>query len=232
MSLLDLLFPKRCVRCKTFGSYLCPSCFSYISFLEHGVCIVCQKQAIGGATHPRCLTRYTIDGVFSSLAYTGVVKKLLYQFKYQPNLTDLKNLLTELFYEGLIQKELFYSLLSKKSLLVPIPLHASKLKKRGYNQSLLLAKGLGTKLNLPVSDCLIRSKKTTTQVGLSKEERRENIKDAFAINKTSLAELKQYSQIFLVDDIATSGATLNEAAKLLKKTGVTNVWGVTLAHGQ
>lgn len=213
------------------GDYLCPTCFTYVTFNEAGFCVVCQKAAIGGLTHPICKTKSSLDGVFSSLVYTGVVKKLVYQFKYKPYLINLKDLLVEFFYEGLIEKELFYKLLQQKSVLVPVPLHIVKARRRGFNQAELLAKGVGQKFEIKVIDCLIRVKNTKTQVGLTQIERAENIKDAFVINDKYLAQIKEFNQIFLVDDVATSGATLKEAAKVLKKAGARKVWGITLAHG-
>lgn len=134
-------------------------------------------------------------------------------------------------YEGLIQKEMFYQLLQKESVFVPIPLYHLKHKKRGYNQAKLLAEGLGKKLDIKVIDPFLRVKNTKTQVGLSQTERKENIKDAFSIKKEYQEKIKNYTQIFLVDDVATSGSTLKEAAVLLKKSGAEKVWGITLAHG-
>jgi competence protein ComFC len=232
MSILDFLFPKRCVCCKKFGSYLCPNCFSSLAFIDTMVCTHCQRQAIGGLTHPVCKTRYSIDGVFPSLVYKGVVKKLVYVFKYPPYLTDLQSQLVDLLYEGIIQKEQFTRLLDESVFFVPIPLHETKFRKRGYNQSQLLAEGLAKRFDSPVVDCLKREKHTKTQVGLSKEDRKENIANAFSL-KTEISNLaKNYQHILLVDDVVTSGATLREAAKVLKKAGFKNVWGVTLAHGE
>lgn len=229
MSLLDLIFPKHCVRCKKIGAYVCADCFSYISLLETGFCTVCQRPSIDCRTHNYCKTRHAIDGVLSSVAYNGVVKRLIYQFKFKPYVSDLRDFLVELEYEGLIQKEIFYSLFARKSALVPIPLYKTKLRSRGYNQSALLAEGLSKRFQLPVIDCLERVRNTHTQIGLSQKERQENIKDAFMVKKDLLEGLEQ---VFLVDDIVTSGATLNEAAKMLKKAGIKQVWGLTLAHGQ
>ena len=228
MSFLDLLFPKYCVGCKKIGGYICPDCFVKVRFAEGGFCTICQKAAIGGLTHPICQKQNTIDGVFSSLLYKGIVKKLVYQFKYKPYLTNLQDTLTEFFYEGLIQKESFHTALVTRSIFVPIPLHPSKLKKRGYNQSMLLAKGLSHSLSIPISDCLTRVVNTKTQVGLSQKERIVNITGAFAVRKE--VDLIG-SSVFLVDDVVTTGATLREAARVLKKAGVKNVWGITLAHG-
>jgi ComF family protein len=202
-----------------------------ISFADRGFCVVCQKAAINGLTHPVCAGKYALDGVFSSLNYTGVTKKLVYRFKYKPFLTDLQKLLIDFFYEGLIQKEAFYKSLQNPSVFAPIPLHKSRFRQRGYNQSELLAKDLGQRVGIEVLDLLQRVKNTKTQVGLSKDEREKNIKGAFVINKKYLDKIKDFRQIFLVDDVVTSGATLKEAAKLLKKAGVKKVWGLTLAHG-
>ncbi len=196
------------------------------------VCTVCQKQALGGLTHPVCKTRYTIDGVFPSLVYKGVVKKLMYVFKYPPYLRDLEEQLIDLLYEGIIQKEQFFSLLSQKAAFVPIPLHHVKFRKRGYNQSEILAKGLAKKFDITVIDLLKRTRYTNSQVGFTKEERAKNILDAFALKKDIPDLVKKYHHIFLVDDVVTSGATLKEAAKILKKAGFKYVWGVTLAHGE
>jgi competence protein ComFC len=244
MSFLDFIFPKRCVNCRRIGAYICPDCFVYIQFNEAGTCVVCQRASFDGLTHPVCKGKYNPDGVFSSLVYKGVVKKLIYKFKYNPHLTDLKSVMEDFFYEGLIQKEQFYKLLVTKSVLVPIPLHKTRARKRGYNQSLILAKGLGRRLNIEVLDCLERVRDTKTQVGLKKEEREGNIKDAFRIKKNViLSKAKDLDssdspqndkagQVFLIDDVVTSGATLKEAAKVLKKAGVGKVYAITLAHGQ
>lgn len=196
------------------------------------VCTICQRQAIGGLTHPICKTRYCVDGVFPSLIYKGVVKKLVYVFKYPPYLVDLRSVLVDLFYEGIIQKEQFMKLLQETCIFVPIPLHPSKFRKRGYNQSTLLAEGLAKQFEIPMISILKRVKATKTQVNLSKEDRHKNISEAFALQSEVADLVHKYKHIFLIDDVVTSGATLNEAAKVLKKTGFQNIWGVTLAHGE
>jgi predicted amidophosphoribosyltransferase len=165
------------------------------------VCTVCQRQEIDGVTHPVCKTRYTIDGVFPSLVYKGVVKKLIYVFKYPPYLTDLQSQLGDLLYEGIIQKEQFFALLQDSSVFVPIPLYQSKFRKRGYNQAAFLAKGLAKRLEIPVVDCLNRAKNTQTQVKLTKEERQKNIADAVALKEKNSDLVKNSHHVFLVGDI-------------------------------
>ncbi len=230
MGILDIFFPKFCVQCRKAGDYICTDCFAGISFTTEHICLVCNKYAIGGVTHPLCKKTYSIDGGMASVAYKGVVKKLVYQFKYRPYLSDLHDHITDLFYEGIIQHEQFNSILQTESILVPIPLHRSKQRERGYNHAELLSKNLGKRLGLPTKTLLKRKKKTQIQANLKREERLENMKDAFEIvNEQKMADVKQ---VILVDDIITTGATMLEAAKVLKKEGIEHVWGIALAHGK
>lgn len=228
MDVLGFLFPKKCVNCKKFGDYLCTDCFAKLDFTVPLICAVCGRAAIGGNTHPGCRTKYSIDGVFASVIYRGITKKLVYQFKFQPNLSDLQRIIGDLFYEGLIQQEGFYKALTGDSCLVPVPLHSSRLRERGYNQAGLLAQVLGRKLDLSVNNLLLRNSKTTSQVGKTEAERRKNIKGAF---ETRGSPVQIPHTVFLVDDVVTSGATFNEAANTLKRAGVKKVWGLAFAHG-
>lgn len=212
---------------------MCFNCFSYISFDVTRICLVCNRASIDGLTHPPCRGRYIIDGAFSSIAYKGVVKKLVYKFKYKPYLSDLKTVLLDLFYEGLIQQEEFDRVYREKPLLVPIPLHSSKLKSRGYNQAEILALGLSEKLNLNVLNILERVKKTPSQVGLTRKKRKENIFGAFVVKNNVEKVWKSNPSaggVLLVDDVVTTGSTLLEAAYILKKNGVKKVFGITLAQ--
>jgi len=190
------------------------------------ICLVCNKNSIDGLTHPACRSKYTIDGAFSAVAYKGIVKKLIYNFKYKPYLSDLKKTLVELFYESIIQQEIFQKAYKSFPVLVPIPLHLKRLRKRGYNHSELLAKGLSNSLNLKLLNILQRTKETKSQFGLKIKDRKENLKDAFLLN----TKYKMPDIVFLVDDILTTGSTLLEAAKVLKKNGAKKVWGLTLAR--
>ena len=226
MGVLDFIFPKYCVVCRKLGSYLCPNCFTFLSFDVKKVCLVCDRASFDGLTHARCFSKYAIDGSFSALTYNKTVQKLLYQFKYKPYLSDLQKFLVELFYESLIQKEDFSKVLNNNIFITFIPLHGSKIKKRGYNQVELLAKGLGKKLNIQVQDFLIRTRNTKPQFGLKRGERKENVRDAFL--SRPVQNLKNQT-VFLVDDVVTTGSTLLEAAKVLKKAGASKVYGITLA---
>lgn len=230
MSLLDLLFPKHCIGCRRSGEYLCPSCFANISFEPQLVCAVCNRWSIDGKTHPLCLGKYTLDGTFAAVSYKGIVRKLIYQLKYQPYLTDLLPQLGALCYESLIQQEIFVQSLNSRPVLVPIPLSIKRLRKRGYNQAELLANELGRRFELEVWSLLQRVKETKPQYGLKREERIENMKGAFTLT-TALSQEERGKRkiVILVDDVLTTGSTMSEAAKILKRNGFGQVWGVALA---
>ena len=229
-TLLNIIFPKRCIGCKKFGDLLCPVCFAKIEFSTLHLCPLCNKRSIDGATHPGCRTRYTLDGLSSGVVYRGIVKRLVYQFKYQPYLSSLSEVIGKLLYEAIIQDEVAYNKLLATPLLVPVPLHSRRFKKRGYNHAELLARSLSLELDLPIyKDMLIRVKETKPQFSLNREERYKNIKGAFVINKKYGEKIKG-KNIVLVDDVATSCATLNECANVLKRNGAQSVWAITFAR--
>lgn len=228
MEILDFIFPKRCVSCKKQGSYLCQNCFVYLSFDVKSLCLICDKPTFNNLTHPACKRKYAIDGCFSALTYNKTTQKLIYNFKYKPYLKDLTTVLTDLFYESIIQNENFNQELKKGGwFLVPIPLSNAKLKKRGYNQSEIIAKILSKKFKIPVQNILKRVRDTKTQVGMSNIDRKLNIKNAFIPNtKYSIRN----TNVILVDDVVTTGSTLKEAANVLKRNGARKVIGLTLAR--
>jgi ComF family protein len=230
MGFSDFIFPKKCVVCKKFGSYLCSKCFSFLSFDAKSLCLACNNPSFNNLTHPRCKRKLTIDGCFSALAYNKTVQKLIFNFKYKPYLTDLKTVLADLFYESIIQNEQLQQQIKKGEwIFVPIPLSAHKLRKRGYNQAEILAKELSKKFNMSVQDLLARTRETKTQVGLTNLQRKLNVKDAFLLKPHAIF-LLEGKNVLLVDDVATTGSTLLEASKVLKKGGVQKVFGLTLAR--
>ncbi len=238
-----MVFPKKCVVCKKGGSYLCEQCFTYLSFDAKSLCLVCNNPSFNNLSHPGCKRKYTIDGCFSALAYNKTVQKLIFNFKYKPYLTDLKTVLTDLFYESIIQNEQFNKQIKRGEwIFVPIPLSPARLRKRGYNQAEILAQELSKKFNFPVQNLLQRIKDTQTQVGRSSIERKMNIKDVFEIinhpsassghsaESSGSKRFRKNCSIFLVDDVVTTGSTLLEAAKILKRNGAQKVFGLTLAR--
>jgi len=125
-------------------------------------------------------------------------------------------------------------LLLPPSIITPIPLHSKTFKSRGYNQAEIIAQELSQATGFPlIPDLLVRAHMTASQTKLSKEERRKNIKGVFEINAQYYPKSDQAlkgSSVILVDDVFTTGSTLREAAKILKKAGISEVYGFTLAH--
>lgn len=150
-----------------------------------------------------------------------MVRKAIHQLKYQ-NLKAISRCLAELLADYLRSNPL------PGEVLIPVPLHPQRLRERGYNQSSLLTRELGKLTNLPmVEDCLIRVKQAQPQVrAAGLEERRRNVTDAFVCRNDKLSG----KQVILIDDVCTSGATLESCAIALKNKGALLVWGLTLAR--
>lgn len=219
MGLIDLLFPKTCVSCGKFGSYICENCVKKIEYLDTQVCSECYKGAIGGQTHPYCQKRYGLDGVISLVNYKSPVREMIQQLKYR----FTTNLLDEISQKLVFDQDLVRN---RKWTVLPLPLHVSRQNFRGFNQAELLGKIVADKLNLNFDNkTLIKTAKTKPQVGLNKNERKDNVVGVFEI--TRKLESDAY---FIFDDVWTSGASLKSAAEQLKKAGVKTVWGLTLAH--
>ena len=225
MDLLDLVFPKRCVSCGAFGKYICNNCFSKIEFVEKPVCPVCQRQAIGGKTHPKCAGKFRPDGLVIACRYKGAIKLAIRKVKYKW-VYDIEKILVDL-----LASQIWKFDLPQNSILVPIPLHKNRRNWRGFNQAEILASTLAKKFKVRYSKSLIRTIETKTQVGLTRDERKKNVKGAFAIRSVQSETEIQNKNVILIDDVHTSGATMMEAAKVLKQTGSKSVWAMTVALG-
>jgi competence protein ComFC len=220
----DLVFPISCVVCGRGDKFLCVDCQSKLTRLDRQLCIVCKKPAPYGKTHPQCVTRNTLDGIISALAYTDPrTKKIIQTFKYK-FIYDLAPPLAEMIVQAIANVGIAGYF--EDFIIIPVPLHKRRLSWRGFNQAELLAEALGKNLNIPVDkDLVVRSKFTTPQTELKAEQRKTNIENAFEIKKSSTGKY------LLVDDVVTTGSTLNEIAKLLKKNGAAEIWATTIAHG-
>jgi len=164
----------------------------------------------------------TLDGIRSVAHHEGVLRDIIHRFKYR-NLRALAEPLGELLASYVLEHPL------PADVLVPVPLHPARLADRGYNQSALLARELGRRLDLPVvENSLLRVRHTRQQVGLNAEERRRNVTGAFACCDDRLAGRR----VLLIDDVYTTGATLNACGEALMAAGVASAWGLTLAHGR
>jgi len=219
---LDFLFPQWCVGCGKEGEFICYSCRQSLPRIMPPLCPKCGKPQPSGILCPNCVNwQAEIDGIRSPFQFDGVMRQAIHQLKYR-NLRTLAEPLAKLLSDYLTTNPI------PGEFLVPVPLHQKRLRERGYNQSSLLAKELGKLINLPVvDDCLTRQQHAPPQTRTSTvEERRENVAGAFVCRDHRL----QGKQVLLIDDVSTSGATLDACATALKAAGATSVWGLVLAR--
>ncbi|MGB2762348.1 MAG: ComF family protein [Minisyncoccales bacterium] len=226
---INVLFPKFCLNCGKEGDYLCPDCLSLIDVLEEQFCPVCNKRVFNGKTCFICSRTTKLNGVFSAVSYEDkMIKKLIRQFKYKPFIKDLSKTLASLIITHFYLSNNIEFLFLGKPVLIPVPLDRKKMKMRGFNQSEEITKELSQSLKIPlVKHALIKIKETQSQTELSREQRKENIKGAFACE--NIEEIKN-KKILLIDDVFTTGATMNECAKVLKSAGDSEVWAITVAR--
>lgn len=232
--LKDLFFPKKCVNCNKYGSYLCPECLNLVSICSSRICPQCSKPAPFGMVHFSCKTKTSLDGLTTIFNYKGVVKKTILKFKYRL-VSDLAKTIIELFLSCCGEDKAFSKFVNQKNVvLIPVPLHWQRKNWRGFNQAELLGKMIASQLGISfIPNLLLRIKNTKTQTMLKREERLRNIKNAFAINKKLPINIliSKYPNILIFDDVWTTGSTMKESAKVLKKQGFPKVWGLTLARG-
>jgi len=220
--LLDLIFPRFCVGCKKelnlkTASFICEACLNNIA-LNSGI-----ECAAGKYQDP-------------------ILREAIHQFKYQ-SAESLKKPLAELLIKYLKKENLVEKLQLLETrfstfpiVLVPIPLSWRKKLSRGFNQSELLAVEISKYLNLPIVNLLKRQKFTAPQARITDwKQRKENISGAFELttNNKQLTthNLRWYNKVILVDDVSTSGSTLEEAARVLKEAGAKEIYGLVVAKG-
>lgn len=228
MNLLDIIYPPRCPMCEDIilpgRGLVCPDCKQKLPYIgERGCC--CCGRPLDAEEKEYCRDCVRKDHAFdqgiSVWGYNETVRRSIHRYKYRQKREYAAFYIEEM--TKLLAGKLF---LWEPELLIPIPVHKSRLRQRGYNQAALLAEGLSRRLSIPMrEDILIRSKKTLPQKELSVRERRNNLRQAFTAVKGSLAP----DPVVLVDDIYTTGATMDVAAGLLKKAGVARVYFITLA---
>ncbi|MDD5750146.1 MAG: ComF family protein [Candidatus Pacebacteria bacterium] len=228
---LDALFPRFCLNCGKEGTMLCADCFSLIEITCFVFCPFCSRptRLFQGGLCPKHRSRH-LKGLYFAASYRDkLVKNMITRFKYQPYLKTLAPTLASLIITHFIKtKNTMIFENGENSALVPIPLYKSKKRKRGFNQSEVIGRIVAAYFQVPFLDnVLFKIKKTAPQVGLSSQERADNLKNAFAIkNPAQIAGKK----IFLIDDVFTTGATMEEAAKTLEAAKARSVWGIAVAR--
>lgn len=224
---------------------MCPTCHQTApQVFDHPACPECAKPSALGATHPGCRRRYGLDGLTSFYRYDGWAKRMMRGAKFQspPQRKPLQDLSGE--FAPLFEFRLNQVLGTRhQPLVVPVPLHWWRERKRGYNQAALIAEALASTLQLPANTTIVARTQYTfpqtlltvpsdrhSSLSLSRrikkqaQQRRENVHGAFTIRRRDAVP----ASVLLVDDVWTSGATMTECCKTLKHAGAKWVWGITL----
>ena len=223
----EILFPVFCVECGAEGEWWCRECLQKIKINYINGCPVCGVKTSRGEVCEKCRANSFLNGVVALFNYreNDPIAKLIKQFKYN-FAGDLKN-----FWPKIIQKINNNFLPWDNFTIIPIPLHARRQRERGFNQAEVLAQVFADNLKTQGFSCVLnnkalgRTRYTLQQARLSKEERHRNLLNAFVWRGQIVPE-----RVVLVDDVFTTGATMQEAAKVLKQAGVKEVWGLALAR--
>lgn len=226
----EIFFPAYCLDCKRQLPcwelpLFCDECLARISFINSLVCTQCGHPFKSGKTHlcGHCLrTPFAFHLARSALKYQEPITTLISSLKFQKDLTCLSSL------AALAKQSVGYQSLSRPDIIIPVPLHKKRLRKRSFNQSTLLAKATYPEHRRIInSSILIRNRATIPQTGLSGRLRRKNLTHAFSVKQPQMVQGKK---ILLIDDVFTTGSTVDECAKALIQSGAVRVEIFTLAR--
>jgi ComF family protein len=245
-SLFATLFPSDCRLCRApliniSRLPVCEDCLSAMRPIAGGVCSVCGERLFspyafsGEQGEPRCGLCRRLEPPFTKAtaygSYDGGLRDLIHLLKYE-QVRPAANVLGRMLAEAIAALEPSFG--EGKVLVLPVPLHRSKLRQRGFNQSELIAraalklKPAGDRLVLNLNvNVLERRRETQSQTGLTRHQRRENIRGAFAVARPDDVGERE---ILLVDDVFTTGTTVSECARLLLRAGASRVWVATVAR--
>lgn len=218
---LDLLFPIECLSCGKEDSWVCESCWQQIRLCKSYCCPICKKGITGGQVCLKCQSKSFLNGVLVSAEYDDkIIHNLTHYLKYK-NIKELAKPIAKIL-ATTMQKIGFWD---QDWVVMPVPLHKYRQRLRGFNQSELIAREIADKFNLSLDiNSLKRTRYTYPQMKLSRLDRLVNVQEAFSAS----CDCKK---VILIDDVMTTGSTLQECAKALKKSGVKEVWAVVLARG-
>ena len=232
---INTLLPPRCLKCGKVLSLqngLCADCFNKIHFISEPICHRCgrpftsEMHLKSGAKHicGSCLKEkhplFTIRR--SAFMYDDESKNLILDFKFKDKTFYAQTLANMMLIAG---KDIWAE---NPNLIMPVPIHRLRLLKRRYNQSAVLVKYLSAKTGIAADyETLVRHENTVPQVQLSGQARRKNLQKAFAV---AAPDKIKGRKIVIIDDVETTGSTLNECAKVLKKAGAAEIYALTAAR--
>ncbi|NQU83684.1 MAG: ComF family protein [Parcubacteria group bacterium] len=223
---LDTIFPVFCLSCKKEGVWLCQECEMLVPLANSQSCPSCNGQTMGGEVCERCAQKSHLKKLLSfGFYHNPVLRGLITNLKY--NNAEELSAQAERFILRFLNKKSFR--LDNNALIISVPLHKKRLWHRGFNQADIVAKVVSSYFNLKIkNDIIKRKEKTDEQTKISNEDRLINVKKAFAcVNHKEI----QGRSIILVDDVYTTGATMQECARVLLEAGAKDVKGIVLARG-
>jgi len=221
--IVDCVYPPTCIGCGRIGYEICPGCISKIETIElNQICDFCGINLVNSGKKHHCRKKkdFALSELKTYSYYTGLMREIIRDFKFNKRIGVLRDLIPSI-------TVFFLHWKPDINLIIPVALNTKRKKQRGYNQSAILGKRIAKELGVGYSErALQRTRDTQTQVGLNYLQRQANVKDAFKAEKRIVHE----KTILLVDDISTTGSTINECAKALLLSGAKNVCGFTLAR--
>lgn len=227
--IINFFLPRTCFCCgadlKT-KTLLCEDCFKKVEVVKG---LICQRCGVplkyGGKYCYNCrgskASKYKCSFIRSALKFNEPTRALIHAFKYEKYL-NIAPYFAEIMYSTFRK----YPEYREAAFLVPVPIYKSRQRRRGFNQAEVLAKHLGKICGIPVLNALVRTKNTKSQTKLTREERKQNILDAFTLAKNMEAQIKKQA-VILIDDVCTTSATLEECAKILRAAGAREVLALT-----
>jgi ComF family protein len=223
-AVIDIIFPKKCINCGRNGGYLCEDCLSLVEINPYYYCLCDRPHKLSSPGKCSLCASKNLDGLLSASSFNQeLISKMIHKMKYG-YLKEMSLLFAYLILTHLqnVEKDISgYSL-------VPVPLSDAKKRRRGFNQSEEIAKAIAGATSLPFfPDVLSKIKDNKAQAGLNREERMENIKNCFAVKNKDKIENKK---ILLLDDVYTTGSTMDECARILKESGAKEVIGLSVAR--
>ena len=219
--LIDLLFPPRCGGCQTAGSLWCAACCAAVQPIEPPWCEKCGEPFVTDRLCANCRAHpLVIEKIRSAALFDGVLRQAIHRFKYE-RLAGMADPFGGMLADYWRAEQL------TADWLIPVPLHPSRERDRGYNQSELLARQLARRVSVPVSSRgLRRTRATAVQMTLNAAQRRENVAGAFECVDTRV----RGARVMIIDDVGTTGATLDACAQAVLQAGAESVMGLTLAR--
>ena len=228
--LTGVLFPPHCPLCDELipvGETACAACRKKVQYIKEPSCKKCGKP-LENPRQEYCTDcgrkKHQFDQGKAVFVYQGQIRQSMYRFKY-----GNKREYAEFYANAAVEKYGVWLNKIKAEVLIPIPMYSRKKRLRGYNQAEVFARALGRKTGILVDEHLVRRvRNTIPQKELNESQRRSNLKNAFQLT----ADIVKYKRVVLVDDIYTTGSTIDEVSKVLKESGVKNIYYICISIGE